>query len=142
MAAFSARIDEMLTEYHVLSLSTGSGDQHWAAPLFYVFDPRKPRLLFATDLTTRHGALLERHAEAVATVSNQDDEIADLHGLQMRGVASRLGAPGLDAAAELYRRTFPVPAHLTLVLWEFLPSYIKATDNRVRFGYKEEWPAP
>ena len=78
----------------------------------------------------------------MATVSSQEDAIADLHGLQMRGTASRLGGADHDASSELYRRTFPVPAHLTLVLWEFLPSYIKATDNRVRFGYKEEWPVP
>ena len=78
----------------------------------------------------------------MATVSSQEDAIADLHGLQMRGTASRLSGADHDASSELYRRTFPVPAHLTLLLWDFPPDYIKPTDNRVRFGYKEERPAP
>jgi hypothetical protein len=140
MAAFTPAIDEMLAEHHVLSLSVASGADHWAAPLFYVVDPPRARLLLATDPTTRHGELLERDGAAVATISNSDDAIADIHGLQMRGTTARLAGPDHDVAAEIYRRTFPVPAHLTLVLWAFRPSYVKATDNRVRFGYKEEWP--
>jgi len=33
------------------------------------------------------------------------------------------------------RRRDPAP-----VYWQFVPSWIKATDNRVRFGCKERWP--
>ena len=43
--AFSERIDALLAEFHVLSLAACDGTSHWAAPLFYVFDPQNARLV-------------------------------------------------------------------------------------------------
>ncbi|MDT8871165.1 pyridoxamine 5'-phosphate oxidase family protein [Komagataeibacter rhaeticus] len=90
MTAFTPRIDALLEEYHVMSLAVCAGHQHWAAPVFYVFDPLRMRLLFVTDPSTRHGLLLEQTGRAIATVSGQDRSIPFLRGLQMEGDAWRL----------------------------------------------------
>jgi uncharacterized protein len=140
MVAFLPRIDELLAEHHVLSLSVCAGNEHWAASLFYVFEAARSRLLFATDPATRHGVLLERGGSTVATISRQERTVADIHGLQIEGTTHRLRHAMEGEAETLYRSRFPIPPRLTLVLWELRPEYIKATDNRVRFGHKEEWP--
>lgn len=139
MTAFTPRIDALLEEYHVMSLAVYAGHQHWAAPVFYVFDPLRKRLLFVTDPSTRHGVLLEQTGQAIATVSGQGRSIPFLRGLQMEGDARRLGNMDRKLAEHLYTDQFSIPSHLQPVYWAFTPLYIKATDNRNGFGYKEEW---
>ncbi|MBS1097650.1 pyridoxamine 5'-phosphate oxidase family protein [Gluconobacter sphaericus] len=139
MTAFTSRIDALLEEYHVMSLAVCAGHQHWAAPVFYVFDPLRMRLLFVTDPSTRHGLLLEQTGRAIATVSGQDRSIPFLRGLQMEGDAWRLGTADRKLAEHLYTDRFSIPFHLQPVYWAFTPLYIKAIDNRNGFGYKEEW---
>lgn len=141
MTIFTPRIDALLEEYHVMSLAVCAGHQHWAAPIFYVFDPPRARLLFVTDPSTCHGILLGQAGRGVATVSGQDSSIPLLRGLQMEGAVRRLGIEDRELAANLYMARFSIPAHLQPVYWAFTPLYIKATDNRNRFGYKEEWRA-
>lgn len=141
MTIFTPRIDALLEEYHVMSLAVCAGHQHWAAPIFYVFDPPRARLLFVTDPSTRHGILLGQAGRRVATVSGQDWSIPLLRGLQMEGPVQRLGIEDRDLAANLYMARFSIPAPLRPVYWAFTPLYIKATDNRNGFGYKEEWRA-
>jgi len=139
--AFSERIDALLAEFHVLSLSTCDDASHWAAPLFYVFDPQNARLVLVTDPATEHGALMVRRAAVVVTVAGGGSEIGQLRGLQMRGQVTRLPQARTDGGAVLYQQRFKVPVALSPVYWQFVPDFIKATDNRVRFGYKERWPS-
>ena len=138
--AFSERIDALLAEFHVLSLAACDGASHWAAPLFYVFDPENARLVLVTDPATEHGALMLRNAEVVVTVAGADCDVGQLRGLQMRGQVTRLPQARTDGGAVLYQQRFKVPVALSPVYWQFVPAFIKATDNRVRFGYKERWP--
>ena len=139
--AFSERIDALLDEFHVLSLSACDGTSHWAAPLFYVFDPQNARLVLVTDPATEHGTLMLRRAEVVVTMAGGGSAIDQLRGLQMRGQVTRLPQARTDGGAVLYQQRFKVPVALSPVYWQFIPDFIKATDNRVRFGYKERWPA-
>lgn len=139
MTVFTPRIDTLLAEFHVMSLAVSARHQHWAAPIFYVFDPPRARLLFVTDPSTRHGILLGQAGQGVATVSGQDRSIPILRGLQMEGPVRRLGIEDRELVASLYMAQFSIPAHLRPVYWAFTPLYIKATDNRNGFGYKEEW---
>ncbi|WP_303635535.1 hypothetical protein [Stenotrophomonas tuberculopleuritidis] len=139
--AFSKRIDALLDEFHVLSLSACDGTSHWAAPLFYVFDPQNARLVLVTDPATEHGTLMLRRAEVVVTMAGGGSAIDQLRGLQMRGQVTRLPQARTDGGAVLYQQRFKVPVALSPVYWQFIPDFIKATDNRVRFGYKERWPA-
>lgn len=139
MTIFTPRIDALVEEFHVMSLAVCAGHQHWAAPIFYVFDPLRARLLFVTDPSTRHGILLGQAGRGVATVSGQDSSIPLLRGLQMEGSVRRLGIEDRELAANLYMSRFSILAHLQPVYWAFTPLYIKATDNRNGFGYKEAW---
>ncbi|WP_313140657.1 pyridoxamine 5'-phosphate oxidase family protein [Stenotrophomonas sp.] len=138
--AFSERIDALLAEFHVLSLAACDGTSHWAAPLFYVFDPNNARLVLVTDPGTEHGGLMVRNTGVVVTIAGGGSEIGQLRGLQMRGQATRLPQARIDGGAVLYQQRFKVPVALSPVYWQFVPEFIKATDNRVRFGYKERWP--
>lgn len=138
--AFSERIDALLAEFHVLSLAACDGGRQWAAPLFYVFDPARARLVLVTDPATEHGTLMLRNAEVVVTVAGGGADIGQLRGLQMRGHATPIAQARTDGGAVLYQQRFKVPVALSPVYWQFVPSWIKATDNRVRFGYKERWP--
>jgi hypothetical protein len=56
-------------------------------------------------------------------------------------VVSSALRPSRDGGAVLYQQRFKVPVALSPVYWQFIPDFIKATDNQVRFGYKERWPA-
>ncbi|AWH17689.1 hypothetical protein C1922_10445 [Stenotrophomonas sp. ZAC14D2_NAIMI4_7] len=138
--AFSERIDALLAEFHVLSLAACDGDRQWAAPLFYVFDPARTRLVLVTDPATEHGTLMLRNSEVVVTVAGGGADIGQLRGLQMRGHATPIAQARTDGGAVLYQQRFKPPVALSPVYWQFVPSWIKATDNRVRFGYKERWP--
>ncbi len=138
--AFSERIDALLAEFHVLSLAACDGTSHWAAPLFYAFDPNNARLVLVTDPGTEHGGLMVRNAGVVVTIAGGGSEISQLRGLQMRGHVARLPQARTDGGAVLYQQRFKVPVALSPVYWQFVPEFIKATDNRVRFGYKERWP--
>jgi len=139
MMAFSLLIDDLLTEHHVLSLSVSVKECHWAAPLFYVFDASNARLLFVTSPSTIHGRMLDNTRYAVVTVAGQQTVVPTLRGLQMWGPARQLASTDEEAGATIYTQRFTVPPHLRPVYWEFVPAYIKATDNRNGFGYKEKW---
>lgn len=139
MIVFSSLIDALLEEHHVLSLSVSLKGQHWAAPLFYVLDAPRSRLLFVTDLETIHGRMLLETGAAAVTVSGQDSNIATLRGLQMWGRADKIPPQDIELASYVYNQAFVIPSHLKPIYWSFSPISIKATDNRKYFGYKEKW---
>ncbi|MHC1480231.1 hypothetical protein ACYJW8_08260 [Frateuria aurantia] len=141
MMAFTPRIDQVIAEYHVMSLASSAGGELWAAPLFYVFDATEMRLIFVTEPGSCHGRLLLADDRAVVTISGQLHDVAQLRGLQMRGTARPVQVHTEDhiQVDRLYRWHFPIPAHLTPCYWAFSPGHIKLTDNRVRFGFKEYW---
>ena len=69
-------------------------------------------------------------------------EGAAIQRFGQRGAVRRFRpGPQLVGDAVLYQQRFKVPVTLSPVYWQFVPDFIKATDNRVRFGYKERWPS-
>lgn len=140
MKSLPEPIGDFLHEHHVVSLAACRDDVPWAASVFYAFDAVAVRLLFLSELHTRHGALLRANGRVAGTVAGQPMAIAEIRGVQFEGTAQVLDdetqrLPALD----LYHARFPHARGIAAPLWAVRLRQLKLTDNRLGFGSKLQW---
>jgi len=153
------RIARFLAAHTTMTLATvGSDGAPAAAAVFYAHDDAL-NLYFLSEERTQHGQNLLANPPVAATVQADGQDWRAIRGVQVRGTAG-LVAPGeLAHAAAVYGRKYAFVATLlagsggpgllglpsTLAgplakarFWVLRPSWLRLTDNTVRFGFKEE----
>ena len=139
-----AQIHELLTKHSTLTLATVNAQgRPESAPLFYAEDDGS--LIWVSGLHSRHSHNLAANGWAAVTICNEEWSWYDIAGLQMEGQVDLIpSGPARDHAWELYKVKFPFALEFqdeisTSPLYRFMPRWIRLVDNRVRFGYLEEF---
>ena len=147
------RIARFLAAHTTMTLATiGPDGAPAAAAVFYAHDDAL-NLYFLSEERTQHGQNMLASPLLAATVQADGQDWRTIRGVQVRGTAC-LVAPGeLAHAAAVYGRKYAFVATLlagsgrpsTLAgplakarFWVLRSSWLRLTDNTVRFGFKEE----
>ena len=152
--ALRARIVAFLAEHTTLTLATVDARRGLpaAAAVFYAADDAL-NLYFLTEEKTEHGQNLLRQPHVAGAIQADGQDWRTIRGLQLRGRAQIVTGGELPRAVTTYGRRFVFvagllagqsgPAVLSGPLararfWVLRPTWLRLTDNTVRFGYKEE----
>jgi 4-hydroxy-3-polyprenylbenzoate decarboxylase len=147
-----AHLDERGEELWLLPAmtiaTTGADGSPHAAAVYFAPDEDRRNLYFFSDPASQHSADLGDNPRAAVTVHPPVQNWQEIRGLQMRGVARPVtGAEEWQRAWACYLVKFPFADDLKDVvtrstLYTFQPEWIRWSDNRRGFGYKEEWTQP
>lgn len=130
------RITTFIRKHHVLTLATVGGDNlPYVANCFYAYDTLRNRIIFTSDLTTRHAQEMTLKPRVALSIVRETRIVGCIEGIQIEGVAER----GSDEAKRIYIKRFPYAAVAPLTLWEVEPTRMKLTDNKLGFGKKLIW---
>jgi flavin prenyltransferase len=137
--------DDELWNLPVMTLSTSgaSGGPH-AAAVYFVADEEKTLYFFSAP-SSQHSQDLAHNPRAAAAVHPLVEGWENIRGLQLRGEVRPVAAgEAWEKAWQLYLVKFPFARDLEAVvaqnaLYAFYPTWVRLTDNRRGFGYKEEW---
>ncbi|HEY64899.1 MAG TPA: pyridoxamine 5'-phosphate oxidase [Caldilineae bacterium] len=150
------RIAEFLAAHTTMTLATvGPDGAPQAAAVFYAPDEAF-NLYFLSEPDSRHIRSLSLTPRVAATIHADGQDWRRITGLQIEGVAGQVrDAKELAHAVQIYAARFDFVAGLltgvgerpaTLIgplarcrFYVLRPCWIRLIDNRVRFGYKEEW---
>ena len=142
--------------------SQGADGQPHAATVYFAADAQRHNLYFFSDPASQHSQDLAANPRAAVTIDPPANNWREIRGLQLRGevrvipVGSPVGEHGAaspvgdaggkewEQAWQIYQDKFPFVKDLREVvtrntLYAFRPAWIRRTDNRRGFGYKEEW---
>lgn len=99
-------IRETLKDGLILTLSTVSADQPWAATLYYVADDNM-NIYWLSKINTRHSQELAANPKTTAAIPLDADPSMPNVGLQVQGIAGYLGDPAeIESAIRLYANKF------------------------------------
>jgi uncharacterized protein YhbP (UPF0306 family) len=126
-----------------ISTSTPQAVPH-AATVYFVADDRLS-LYFLSAPSSQHVRDLAVNPIAAITIDPLVERWQEIRGLQMRGRVAEVpnGFQSVTGWAR-YVAKFPYVKNLEIELlknrfYAFKPDWIRLVDNRVRFGYKQEW---
>ncbi len=130
------RIVRFIKKHHVLSLSTASNNEPYAASLFYLFSEKDMMLVFASDPQTKHiqDALVQN--KVAGTITLETFFLKSIRGIQFTGILTELNN---DTTHNRYIKRFPAALFIPFKLWGIELQHIKMTDNRLGFGKKIFW---
>lgn len=131
------RIARFLGRHHVLTLATAADGAPYCANAFYAYDKGRNRLVFTSDLSTRHAREMLAERRVAASVVLETRIVGKVQGLQLCGTVAR----GDEEDKRRYLHRFPYAALAELTLWALVPDYLKFTDNTLGFGKKLIWKA-
>jgi uncharacterized protein YhbP (UPF0306 family) len=130
------RITKFIRKHHVLTLATVGGDNlPWVANCFYAYDTKRNKIVFTSDLTTRHGSEMEAQPRVAVSIVRETRIVGCVEGIQIEGIVER----GQEEARKVYIKRFPYAAVAPLTLWGVTPKMLKLTDNKLGFGKKLIW---
>lgn len=135
--AVDERIVKFLGRHHVLTLATTADGAPYCANAFYAYDAARNRLIFTSDLSTRHAREMLAERRVAASVVLETRIVGKIQGLQLCGTV----AHGDEEDKRRYLRRFPYATLAELTLWALTPDYLKFTDNTLGFGKKLIWNA-
>lgn len=132
-------------ELSSLTLATSSpeGEPH-AATVYFVYDPHLV-FYFLSAPTSQHSRDLAANPKAAITVDAPVPHWQEICGLQMRGSVMEIVTAAQKLAAwARFLVKFPYVKGLESEVlknrwYAFSPEWVRWTDNRIRFGYKQEW---
>ena len=142
------RVQNYLRDHNVATLAAGSGEDLWAAAVFYVNDGYT--LYFLSSPTSRHILNLAHNPRVALTIQEDYADWLDIKGVQIEGVASELSGAEEDQARRLYGRKFPVvgmlgqaPAAIVKALakvrwYKVVPHRLYFIDNSAGLGHRDE----
>jgi uncharacterized protein len=136
------RIVKLFRQHHIFTLATSVNDQPWCATCFYVYDEENARLIFTSDLSTRHIAEGTNNPSVAGAIALETLIIGKIRGLQFTGQLTELTGQAYSPALKLYLHRFPYAAPFIkeTALWALALTQVKMTDNRLGFGTKLHWP--
>ncbi|MGQ9619950.1 MAG: hypothetical protein ACUVTX_03065 [Bacteroidales bacterium] len=133
------RIIRFFRKHHVLTIATTVNSEPWCANCFYVYLEDENRLVFTTDINTRHGREFIINPFVAGSVVLETWITGKIMGIQFQGIVSELRGEDLAKAKSAYLKRFPVAALMDTHLWAIDLTHIKMTDNRLGFGKKLIW---
>lgn len=113
----------------------------------YVVSDGEARLYFASEPRTAHCRHIARRGRVHLTAYAAEASWQQAHGIQVAGACETLPVHRHDSIAHLYCRRFPFAASVlecrTEVAFHCItPTFVRWIDNRVRFGFKTDFPWP
>jgi len=118
-----------------------------AASVYFVADDHLS-LYFLSAPASQHARDLAENPLAAVTIAPLAERWQEIRGLQMRGQVAEIpnGFQSLAGWAR-YLAKFPYVENFEIEVlknrfYAFKPDWIRLVDNRVRFGYKQEWSGP
>ncbi|MFR9503293.1 MAG: pyridoxamine 5'-phosphate oxidase family protein [Rikenellaceae bacterium] len=129
------RTVKFIKRHHVLTLATAVDNTPYCANAFYAYDTKRNRLIFTSDISTRHGGEMLANNIVAASVVWETKLVGRIQGLQITGKVLRADADD----ASCYIKRFPYTALSDLTLWAIEPHMMKYTDNTLGFGTKLIW---
>ncbi len=142
---------DFLTANHVMSLSLIYDGAPHSCSLMYVHNGFT--LSWVSDPATRHSRIIDEttSAPAAVTIAPDYDDFRHIRGLQMTGVASRLGLAASAPAMAPFARRYSFfdgdkPAAVAAALakariYRFIPSIVVFIDNSSGFASKTTFDA-
>ena len=129
------KIIKFIKRHHVMTLATVSEGQPYCANAFYGYDKERNRIVFTSDLSTRHTHEILQNSRVAASIVLETRIVGKIQGLQICGSI----CSGDDLDRRCYIKRFPYAALADLTLWALEPDFIKLTDNTLGFGKKIIW---
>lgn len=131
----------------VLSLATidENGDSY-STPVYFCHG-NGLELYFFSDATTKHVKHLETNSRISVSLYKEQHSVDDLAGVQLKGECCKVVDDcERNVVESLYTNKFPFLKEKELLLerlkqhelYKVTPSWLKITDNQVKFGYKLE----
>jgi uncharacterized protein YhbP (UPF0306 family) len=126
-----------------LATTTASGLPQ-AASLFFAA-AGDGSLIFISGAESRHSLNIAANNKAAVTIHGDTWDWNEIVGMQMEGAVSAIPAgPERDAAWDTYKAKFPFVVKFEHDVsrshfYRFTPRWVRLIDNRVRFGYREEF---
>jgi uncharacterized protein YhbP (UPF0306 family) len=142
-------IPDLDSEFYALpamSLATQAtdGPPH-AATVYFAADEQRRNLYFFSDQASQHSQDLAVNPRAAVTIEPLASDWREIRGLQLRGEVALVPAgEAWEHAWQIYQEKFPFVKDLREIvtrnaLYSFRPNWVRRSDNRRGFGYKEEW---
>lgn len=139
------QIETFLALCKTASLATvDAHGQPFAANVQYVHDAGY-RLYWVSSTSSAHSINLDKHPQVAVTIYAHQDEPEQIHGLQLRGTATRLEGNSVDEAYRRYTAKYPFvtgpPYDKAMKVQRFYcltPTWLRWIDNREGFGWKVE----
>jgi uncharacterized protein len=143
-----ARVQEYLRDHQVATLATSSGDDLWAAAVFYVSDGYT--LYFLSSPTSRHCMNLAQSPHVAVTIQEDYSDWLEIKGVQLEGVACEVFGEKEERARRLYGMKFPVvgklgqaPASIVKALagvrwYQVVPHRLYFIDNSLGLGHRDQ----
>jgi hypothetical protein len=144
----SERVQAYLRDHQVATLATHSGEDLWAAAVFYV--NAGYTLYFLSSPTSRHCLALAKNPRVALTIQEDYADWLEIKGVQIEGVVSELSGEEERLARRLYGQKFPIvgklaqaPAAIVNALakvrwYKVVPRRLYFIDNAVGLGHREE----
>jgi uncharacterized protein YhbP (UPF0306 family) len=130
-------------------------DDPHAAPVYFAANLDDPqlenlrrgdlRLFYFSDPASQHAQDVLKNPRVAAAIYPEVSGWQEIRGLQLRGLAYRLPAGAeWQAGWACYQAKFPFASEMQAIIARndfcaFLPDWIRLVDNRLGFGYKQEW---
>jgi uncharacterized protein YhbP (UPF0306 family) len=146
-----------LLEHTTMTLATSSleGNPH-AAPVYFVALPvlaedakesnHAPfQFYFFSEVDSQHSRDIDQRGIAAGAIHAESQDWREIRGLQMVGKVRLIPkGPAWQSAWEGYKHKFPFVSALKLIvarnaLYVLTPTWMRLVDNRIRFGFKQEW---
>ena len=139
MEKLDERVITFLNEHHVLTLATSVDNAPYCANCYYIFLEDEKLLVFATDLTTKHGQDALKNSYVAGSVVLETNTVSKIQGIQFNGDMSVLDGDVKSKANKAYLKRFPFAVLKQTALWGIRLEFVKMTDNRLGFGKKIIW---
>lgn len=142
------RVQAYLRDHQVATLATHSGEDIWAAAVFYV--NAGYALYFLSSPTSRHCVNLAQNPGVALTIQEDYADWLEIKGVQIEGFVSELSGEEEKLARRLYGQKFPIVGKLAQapeaivkalakVRWyKVVPQRLYYIDNAVGLGHRDE----
>jgi uncharacterized protein YhbP (UPF0306 family) len=127
--------------------TTGPDGTPHAAPVYFAAGDNL-QLYFFSAIASRHAQDTARLPAAAAAIYPEVSSWMKIRGLQLHGQVHPVpsGQPW-EQAWQIYRAKFPFVSDLKPIverntLYVFTPHWVRLVDNRLGFGFNQEWELP
>ena len=148
--AFAPQVAGFLATARTAALATADGDgRPHAANVRFACDERW-RFCWVSSERSLHSRNIAARPDAALCIYGHDDAPAQIHGLQVRGLARAASDVEHRHALATYSERYPeivANAQFAAIMqreafYVLEPTWMRWIDNRRGFGFKIEWDAP
>ena len=130
------KIEEFISQHHVMSLATSNENELSVCSLFYTYDSLSQSFVVVSSDETTHIQNISKNPQIAGNILLETKKVGEIKGLQFRGNFSELKETKLKL---LYFKEFPYALALNPKLWQIKVEFFKMTDNSFGFGKKLIW---